>query len=208
MKVIIFGATGTIGHHVIEQAQGQPYEMTAFVRNPEKLAKYQATNLKIIQGDVFDYTAVEEAIQGKDVVICVLGGSGKSKVRSKGTQHIIQAMEVTGVKRLICQTTLGAGESRENLNFFWRDIMFGFFLKKVYKDHQLQEKLVKESNLDWTIVRPSGFTNGALTKNYQENFAPSVKNLKFQIARVDVAHFLLRQIKDNHYLQQAVSISH
>ncbi|MEM9983081.1 MAG: SDR family oxidoreductase [Bacteroidota bacterium] len=208
MKVIIFGTTGTIGRHLIEQAQGQPYEMTAFVRNPEKLAKYQATNLKIIQGDVFDYTTVEKAIQGQDIVICVLGGSGKSKVRSKGTQYIIEAMEATGVKRLICQTTLGAGESRENLNFFWRDIMFGFFLKRVYKDHQLQEKLVKGSNLDWTIVRPSGFTNGVLTKNYQENFAPAVKNLKFQIARADVAHFLLRQIKDDHYLQQAVSISH
>ena len=98
-------------------------------------------------------------------MIIVLG-SGKNRnsiVRSEGTKNIITAMQVSGVKRLICQSTLGAGDSTGNLNFFWKNIMFGWFLKQVFLDHELQEEYVRKSELDWTIVRPAAFMDGEKT---------------------------------------------
>lgn len=69
-------------------------------------------------------------------------------------------MEKAGIRRFICQTTLGAGDSWGNLNFFWKYIMFGTILRDVFADHERQENYVKQSRLDWTIVRPGAFMDG------------------------------------------------
>ncbi|MGB6015256.1 MAG: NAD(P)H-binding protein, partial [Nodosilinea sp.] len=106
MKLIIFGATGTVGRQVVEQALDQGHQVTAFARRPARL-DIQHPRLRRVQGDVLDLAAVKQAIQGQEVVVCVLG-SGKQlsgTVRSEGTRQIIQAMEETGVRRLICQST-------------------------------------------------------------------------------------------------------
>ena len=117
-------------------------------------------------------------------------------------------MENTGVRRFICQTTLGAGDSRGNLNFFWKYIMFGMLLKAAYNDHQLQEKYVMQSALDWIIVRPAAFTDGGRTGNYKHGFGPEANGLTLKISRADVADFMLRQLTDNTYLRKAAGQSY
>jgi putative NADH-flavin reductase len=117
-------------------------------------------------------------------------------------------MQSNGVKRLICQSTLGTGESNENLNFFWKNIMFGWFLKKIFLDHELQEKYVRDSNLDWTIVKPGAFTNGELTGNYIHGFGPKQKSLRLKISRADVADFLLKQIENTSYFYKSPGLSY
>jgi putative NADH-flavin reductase len=149
-------------------------------------------------------------VQHQDVV-CIALGSGKnrtSNIRSEGTKNIIQAMMKMNVRRLICQTTLGTGASRSNLNFFWKHIMFGWFLKQVYLDHELQEKLVRESGLDWTIVRPGAFTNGLRTGHYRHGFDSQATQLKLKISRADVADFIMKEIRRNNYLKKAPGISY
>ena len=94
-------------------------------------------------------------------------------MRSQGTKNIIQALEKAGVKRFICQSTLGAGDSWSNLNFYWKYIMFGFILRKVFADHQIQEQYVQHSNLDWTIIRPGAFIDGTRTGKYRHGFPGS-----------------------------------
>ncbi|MBP0018717.1 MAG: SDR family oxidoreductase [Cyanobacteria bacterium SBLK] len=208
MKLVIFGATGSTGRQIVEQALEQGHAVTAFTRNPAALESQHA-NLETIQGDVMGFTAVERAVRGQDAAICVLGG-GKNltgTVRSQGTEHIIQAMEKTGVRRLICQSTIGAGESWENLNFYWKYVMFGFILRNVLADHQRQEKAVKQSNLDWTIVRPGAFVEGDLTGNYRHGF-PSTEKTKLAISRADIADFILKQLTDNTYLGKAPALSY
>ena len=197
MKIIIFGSTGTIGKHLVEQSLEKGYEVTAFSRNKGNLNQFNHPNLKKLEGDVFNVNDCQHAINGQDVVIIVLG-SGKSRqstVRSEGTKNIIAAMKMSGVKRLICQSTLGAGESKGNLNFFWKHIMFGWFLKQVFLDHELQEEYVRNSGLDWTIVRPAAFTDGEKTGKYKHGFNATDKSLKLKIARADVADFILKQIE-------------
>ena len=209
MNLLIFGSTGGTGRQVVQQALEQGHTVTAFARDPVKL-NIQHTNLKVVQGDVMDSTSVEKALRGQDAVVCVLGAGQNmtSKIRSQGTQQIIQAMEKSGIRRFICQSTLGAGDSWENLNFFWKYIMFGFLLRKPFADHQRQENHVQQSRLDWTIVRPGAFVDGERTGKYRHGFSGNDKTSKLKISRADVADFILKQLTDNSYLHQTPSISY
>lgn len=209
MKLLIFGATGGIGQQVVEQALEQGHAVTAFSRNPAKL-NLQHPNLTLISGDVLDRSAVEQAVQGQEVVVCALGSGQKltGTVRSEGTRNIIHAMEQAGIRRLICQSTMGTGDSWSSLNFYWKYIMFGLILKKVFADHQRQERYVQQSGLDWTIVRPGAFTEGARTGQYRHGFPGTDKTSKLKISRADVADFILKQLTDRTYLGQAPSLSY
>jgi len=209
MKLVIFGATGTVGRQVVQQALAQGYTVTAFARNPAKL-DFQHSQLSFIQGDVMDSEAVELAISGQDAVVCVLGSGKKltGTIRSDGTQQIIQAMEKVGVRRLICQSTLGAGDSWGNLDFYWKYIMFGFILRKVFADHERQEALVRNSKLDWTIVRPGAFIDGPRTGKYRHSFPGTDRNITLKISRADVAEFILKQLSDQSSFYQTPSLSY
>ncbi|MEW6195570.1 MAG: SDR family oxidoreductase [Bacteroidota bacterium] len=208
MKLLIFGATGTVGKQLILQSVAMGHEVTAFARYTEKLNDFGHKNLNIFKGDVLDASAVEKAVKGHDAVFCTLGAGRKGDVRAKGTLNIIRAMEKTGVKRFICQSTLGVGDSKGNLNFFWKYFMFGFFLKEAYRDHELQEKYIAQSNLDWTIVRPGAFTGGNISGNYKHGFSPTEKKLELKISRSDVALFMLMQLTSGEYIRKTPGLSY
>lgn len=207
MKIIVFGATGTVGIEIVKQALANGDQVTAFVRNPEKFPLTKNGNLKIQKGDVLNLQEVKNSLQKQDVVLCALGDGKIGKIRALGTKNIIEAMNETGMSRLICQSTIGAGDSYGNLNFIWKYVMFGFLLKKVLPDHNLQEKYIQQSNLNYTIIRPSALTNGAITDTYKIGFAKDVKNLSLKINRADVANFMLRQISTSNYSRKSVAIS-
>lgn len=208
MKVIVFGATGTIGRLAVDRMLAGGYQVTAFARRPEKLAAWNP-NLNLVAGDATDPGQVLRAISGHDAVVITIGSgtARKGVVRSRTTLNVIQSMQANGVRRLICQSTLGAHESWSNLNFFWKRIMFGLILRPVFQDHELQEMLVRASGLDWTIVRPSAFTDEPASGRFRENFGPEVRNLDLKIPRSDVAEFLKRQLSEARYLRKAVGIS-
>lgn len=207
MKVIIFGATGTVGRHLVSQALSQGHQVTAFARTPSAL-QLDHRNLTRQAGDVLDPGAVVDAIQGHEAVLIALGAGRKGTVRSVGTKHVVEAMARHGVRRLVCETTLGTGDSRALLNFFWKRIMFGLLLRDAYADHQAQEVVVKQSILDWIIVRPGAFTDGPVTGAYRHGFPVTEKNLKLKISRADVADFMLRQLTDDTYLRQTPGLSY
>jgi len=210
MKIIIFGSTGTVGKQLVKQSLNKGHEVYAFSRDPQKLEGITDKNLKLIKGDVLNYNDVDQAMQQMDVV-CIALGSGKSRkstVRSEGTRTIIEAMKKNGIKRLICQTTLGAGDSQGNLNFFWKNIMFGWYLRQVFKDHELQESYVKESGLDWTIVRPGAFTDGKKTGVYRQGFDANDRTVKLKISRADIADFIITQFTSREYLFKTPGLSY
>ena len=208
MKVIVFGATGTIGTLAVQQMLEDGHEVTAFARTPSKLA-IRDVSLRLFAGDVMSDEVVAEAIKGQDAVVVTLGAglSRKGQVRSQGTLNVIRSMQRHGVDRLICQSTLGAHESWSNLNFFWKRIMFGAVLRPVFQDHERQEQLVRASGLNWTIVRPGAFTDGPATGAFKENIQPGDRRLTLKITRADIATFLSRQLSDLRYAHRAVGIS-
>ncbi len=207
MKLVIFGSTGSIGRHLLNQALQQGYSVTAFARDAAKIdSKHE--NLQVIQGDVMDPASVEKAIPGHEAVLCSLGAGRKGAVRSEGTRNIINAMEKAGVRRLICQSTLGVGDSQANLNFFWKYIMFGILLRPAYADHVSQENHVIQSKLDWTIIRPAAFTDGERTGKYRHGFSGTDKTVTLKISRADVADFMLKQLTDDTYLRKTPGLSY
>ncbi|MBW8687779.1 NAD(P)-dependent oxidoreductase [Chitinophaga rhizophila] len=212
MKLIIFGATGGTGKQLTEQALAQGHTVTAFVRDPSRMDIIHS-NLNIAQGDVMDPGAILPAMQGHDAVLCAIGSPANKigKIRSTGTQNIIRAMKASGIKRLVCQTSLGYGDSKETLRqtpFIFRHIIVPFILKKGFADHALQEEYIKQSQLEWVIARPANLTDGALTRTYKKGFPATEKQLKMKISRADVADFMLRQLTDNTYLRKTPGLSY
>jgi uncharacterized protein YbjT (DUF2867 family) len=208
MKVIVFGATGSVGRLAVKELLEAGHEVTAFARKPEKLGLTDA-NLFRTAGDALDAKDVLEAVKGHDAAVITLGSglSRKSVIRSQGTMNVIRAMQAQGVKRLICQSTLGARDSWSNLNFWWKRVMFGALLAPVFRDHELQEQLVEASGLDWTIVRPAAFTDEPTRRPVIEDVPNSARGLDLKISREELARFLTSQVIDSQYLGRAVGLS-
>ncbi|GAB4423712.1 MAG: NAD(P)H-binding protein [Anaerolineae bacterium] len=177
MKLLIFGATGSIGRQLVEQALAQRHAVTAFVRNPAKLDLKHA-NLKVVQGDVLDYASVERAVPGHETVLSALGTPAMTKntVRSEGTRNIIRAMEQAGVRRLICLSSIGIGDSRAMLPFHYKYILVPLLLRQGFAEHELEEVWVKQSQTDWTIVRPGAFRERCINPQGQAGSAGPAKN--------------------------------
>jgi putative NADH-flavin reductase len=81
-------------------------------------------------------------------------------------------------------------------------------LKHVLADHELQESHVKNSSLDWVIVRPGNYIQGTHTGSYRQGFTELDKSVKIKISQADVADFMLRQLADNRYLHATPGISY
>ncbi len=205
MKIVIFGATGGTGRDVVEQALAQGHQVSAFDRNPAQLTLTHPQLTKV-QDDIFNQAQVEAAIAGQDAVVSVLGVGPQitQPICSTGTEHIIAAMQKQCVKRFICQTAFAVsaleGEWRE---VPWMVPILPLFpkVKAMFADKVRQEQFVRQSNLDWVIVRPAKLTNGPRTGNYKVGVPLSIgPNAK--ISRADVADFILTQLRDNTYQHQ------
>lgn len=205
MNITIFGATGTIGHLVVEQALAAGHDVTAFTRDATRVsAKHD--RLQVVQGDVTDPADCGPVVKDADAVVVALGAGRRGEVREAGTRAVVEAMEKSGGGRLVCQSTLGVGSSRANLNVWWKYVIFGALLRAAYADHVRQERVVEESKLDWTIVRPSAFADQS-PGPVRHGFGAAERGLRLKIGRTDVAAFLLAQVEDQTYLRRAVSVS-
>jgi putative NADH-flavin reductase len=221
MRVVIFGPTGGTGRRVMERAIAEGHEVTAFLRNPSRMsARHQ--RLKIVVGDAFDPGQVREGVAGNEAVISVLGSRRPSNplhprrpgdphgVASAGSANIIAAMKEHGVRRLVCQTAWGVGESKQDPGFagaFFMKVLVPPLLRDEYADKEAQEKIVRQSDLEWTIVRPMILTNGPWTNDYRAG-----KDLKPgrrpYISRADVAGFLMRQLADDTFVRSTPAIGY
>lgn len=206
LNLTVFGATGSVGRHFVEQALAAGHHVTAFTRDASHVTT-RHERLEVVTGDATSADDALPAVKGADAVVVLLGGGRAGGVREHGTRAVIEAMERAGVRRLVCQSTLGAGDSRGNLNLVWKYVMFGFLLRAAYADHQRQEEVVRASDTDWTIVRPAAFTDGPRTGRYRSGFGPDEKGLTLKISRADVADFVLRQVSDDATVSRAISVS-
>jgi len=208
MKLLIIGSTGGTGRQLVKQALEEGHQVSAFARMPSKVGMSHH-NLRIAQGDVTDYASVEAAVAGRDGVLCALGTKviSKNTIQSDGTRNIIQAMQKNGVRRLIVETSLDVGDSRGQLGFFFAHVIRTTLLRNIFEDKELQERIVRESGLDWTIVRPAMLNDGPRTGKYRAGFSASDK-ISRKISRADVADFMLKQVMSNEFLRQTPGLSY
>ncbi len=207
MKIAIFESTGGTGKEIIMQALEQGHEITALVRDPQKLS-INDKSLNVIKGDVLNKEDVLKVVQGNDAVLVALGVKppSKAKVVGPGTENIIEAMKANNVKRLIVESAMFMDDTvRKNSIFI--SLLTKTFMKGPYTDKLVQESAVRESGLEWVIVRPVGLSNGSKSETYRSGESLKLKGLFPMIGRADVADFMIKQLQSDANLHKAVLIA-
>jgi putative NADH-flavin reductase len=194
MKLLVIGASRGIGLELLQQALAAGHEVTAIARRPQRLHIINE-NLKVIKGDIRDKYVIEEAVHGQDAVCITIGiipTLQPVSVFSEGTMRVVEAMNKSSCKRIICVTGIGAGDSRGHGGFLYDKIFKPLLLKTIYEDKNRQEAIIRESGLDWVLVRPGFLTNGQRTGKYR--VLTELSGVKAgKIPRADVADFMLRE---------------
>jgi putative NADH-flavin reductase len=207
MKLVIFGATGGTGLEITTQALDAGHEVTAFVRSPAKLGNL-AARVRVAAGDVTDRAAVEKASDGQEAAIVALGAANPFRRMSSltvGMHNILMSLEAAHVRRLVYLSADTV--DRQRMGFLRRRMIVPLFLSATAADHELDETMIRQSQLEWVIVRPPMLTNGAQTRRYQAGEALREETLVPRVARADVADFMLRQLQDDRFLRRSPSLA-
>ncbi|MBX2803158.1 MAG: SDR family oxidoreductase [Myxococcales bacterium] len=206
-KLLVFGATGGTGKQIVDQALAAGHEVTAVVRDASKMQA--RPGLTVVQADARDEQTVRQVAEGHDVVISAIGAPPKDAtgVREACTRAQIRAMEAQGPRRLISVSSLGIGDSKPTLPWYMTWFVVPFILKRAFDDHEEQERHIRQSDLDWTIVRPTNLTDAPATGDYAHGFERLPKDRGMAIPRADVAAFVLSQLNDDTYVGRAVGIT-
>jgi putative NADH-flavin reductase len=208
MRVIVFGASGKTGRELVKQALERGHHVTAFVRNPDKL-KLSHRHLRVMRGDVMDPYTVDAAMPGHHAVLIAIGHRrylGPWSILSDGTAHIVEAMKTHRVRRLVCETALGVGDSAGRLGLYYTLFVIPFILPFYWYDKGRQEKVVRDSDLEFVIVRPAQLTNGRKRGQYKHGRRVGSYLWSASISRADTADFMLNQLDDTPYLDMAVGV--
>jgi putative NADH-flavin reductase len=208
MRTLVLGASGGVGRLVVEETVKRRHEVTALVRSPKTLG-HLASRIRIVQGDALDASAVEKAVSGQDAVIYALGAGNvrHTTLFSDSTRVLLTAMKQHGVRRLICVTGVGAGETKGHGGFLYDRVLYPLFTKGIYADKNKQESLIRESQTDWTIVRPAPFRKDKPPGPLRAVTDVDDVTLR-KISRLEVAQFLVDELEQNRYVRQSVFIGH
>ncbi len=204
MKISIFGGTGGTGRSLVEQALAGGHTVTVLVRNPATFP-VRHEHLTVLQGDVLDLAKVEAAVVGQDAVLSALGTNQKGPVSvcTDRIQSILAAMTQYSVRRLLVVSAYGATESHHRDLY---NLLLWTSLKGKMVDKERMEKLITQSDVDWTLVRPSFLTNGSRTGQYRSG-SDLRMHITSHIPRADVADFMLQHMTDTTSVRKALALT-
>jgi putative NADH-flavin reductase len=205
MKLVIFGATGRIGGHLVNWGIDAGHDVHALARHPEALRPRDA--LTVTGGDVLDPGTVAGVISGADAVLSALGPRGLDGFRTiellaPAASNIIDGMHKTGAHRLISVSAAGAFVTEDpDMSWLVKQILPWIFAR-TYADVRRMEQVVRASDLDWTLVRPTRLVNAPGTGEYRvrADYAPPGGG---KIARADVAHFIAAALTSATYIRES-----
>lgn len=215
MKVVVFGSTGGTGRAVIRTLLAGGHEVTAFARDATKLTA--APGLSVLTGDAMNAADVARAVAGQDRVVVSLGNSQNAyallfgarrttprNVCEVGTRNVIAAMQAASLSRLVCVTAFGVGDTRDRLPLLFK-VFFRLLLREHMADKEQQEKLVKASGLDWTLVQPVGLTDLPATGRWLASAAGDIRAQ--MVSRDDLAAFIASELCEPRHVRETVAFS-
>jgi putative NADH-flavin reductase len=209
MKVLVIASSPRVRRQLLEQAQVEGHEVTALEGKPPRF-RWRRPRHRVVAGDVLNERSLVPAVAGQDAVLCWLTQKGRRQPTTylwEGTANLIRTMEKHGVRRLICISACGAGDSRGHCGFFYDKIVQPLFLKHVFEDRDRQEELIRGTQLDWVIVRPARLSNGRPRGEYM--VLTDLRNFRARrIALVDAVEFVLKQLNNNFYVFQAPVVTY
>lgn len=214
-KILVVGATGGSGRATVASLLDRGYEVSVLARRAGAFS--EEPRVTVIAGDAMNFTDVERAVRGHDTVIVTLGISENAlrvrflgsrhtpmDVRSRGTQHVIDAMKKHGVKKLIVQSSFGVGETRSKLPLLYR-AMFALLLKPQIADTEVQEAAVRASGLDWVLAQPVNLTD--VLDDAPAFASASGETRKMKISRKSVGRFLVEAAERAEYVGRSFALS-
>jgi putative NADH-flavin reductase len=225
MKLTIFAATGGIGRQILEQAVDAGHDVTAVVRHPQKLPDELSSQIRVVSADLAapDPATLASAVQGADGVLSGLGPRSKAEtgIAARGTQAIVAAMKAAGARRIVVVSAapIGTVPSPGRPNPPKHDPGDGFImqhllnplvktaLRKNYADLAQMEDILRDSDLDWTAVRPPRLTDKPLTGTYRTAHGQNLRR-GLVISRADVAHYMLRAVGQPETIKQAIGVAY
>jgi len=210
ITVLVFGATGKTGRIIVKKFLKDGYSVKAFVRNIKKVNHIVHENFSVAQGDVRNAKAVEDAVKDSDIVISALGNLKvfRNTIISDGVANIVAAMKLHGKSRLLFMSSLGVGDSKWQLGLIYNLIYLPTFLRNVFKDKERQEKIIHESGLAWTIIRPAGFLFFPLPFRYRVCVMPARPRILPIMSRFHTADFIVKEGSNNQYIKKNVALSY
>jgi uncharacterized protein YbjT (DUF2867 family) len=206
MNLLILGAAGGTGRALVAQAVAQGHVVTAWTHHPPDPSLPSPVHL--IVADIRDIARLDAAIANQDAVVDALGTRRPfltTTLETDAATAVIASMHRHNIPRLIAISSLGVGDSIQNINFVFR-LLLPLFFRGVMPDKQRMEAAVRSSHLDWMIVRSAGLTNGPATGNVQIITPQSRRHVR-RISRADVAAFILQQLASPLPLQKVVGIA-
>ena len=224
MKLTIFAATGGIGRQILEQAIAAGHDVTAVARNPQKLPGELSRQVRVVTADLAapDPATLRSAVEGADAVLSGLGprSNAEAGIATQGTQAITTAMKAAGVRRIIVVSAapIGTVPSPGRPNPPKHDPGDGFVLRhllspltkaalrKHYADLAQMEDVLRDSDLDWTAVRPPRLTDKPLTGTYRMAYGQNLRRGLF-IPRANVAHHMLRALDQPETIRQTIGVA-
>ncbi len=193
MKLAILGASGSVGREIVTQALADGNDVTVLVRHKPRSGQFDP-RVTVVQGDADDPDSVDSAVAGCDAVLSALGHAKGSprNLLATATSNIIAAMRAHGIRRLVVLASPSLTDRGDRPGLFYRFVRLAMPLamRAVNLDHRAQSRLVRDSGLDWTIVRGAlVFTDGPHTGRYQAG--PITHEAGRSISRADLADFML-----------------
>ncbi|MFG2133507.1 NAD(P)-dependent oxidoreductase [Streptomyces sp. NPDC048751] len=190
MNILILGATGPTGRHVVDLAIAAGDTVTVLARRPEALEDL-ADQVNVVAGDATSHRDVVKAMVGQDAVISALGRSTSVRADdlfTRAAEAVISTAKEEGVSRLVWLSSFGVGDTCQSASAAQK-IMYRTFLRNIYANKELSEKAIRSSGLDWTLVYPTLLTKGPAKGTYRAGDRLPMKGNP-KISRADVAAFL------------------
>lgn len=206
MNILILGATGRVGSHILKFALNENHQVMVLVRDADKV-QVEGRHLKIIEGNALVKSDIQKAMEGMDIVISALGTDGNATL-SKSMPFIMEGMQDIGIKRIITIGTGGILNSRtEPGKLRYQSNESKRKTTRAAEDHHKAYELLENSSLDWTIVCPTYLPDGEHTGEYrmEHDFLPEGGRM---ISVADTAEFAYSQVKDERYIKSRVGISY
>ena len=205
MKIVVFGATGRTGVPLCERALSRGHEVVAHVRSPEKLPTKlrEMERLTLVTGDVYRGEGIESAVAGVDAVASVLGQTddGPDDLLAVAGEHVTAAMVEAGVSRYVTLVGAGVRTEGESVSLGGRamGLLLRLFARDVLADAAEHVRRVRETDLEWTVLRVPRLADG----NPDGEYRIGDIELGFEaIDRADVAACILDVIEDGTYVRE------
>lgn len=205
MRVLVIGASGRIGVHVVERALGHGHEVRCLVH--ESRPAFSAP-VELVDGDALRFEDVEAAVEGADAVIVAISGkSGSAPIHEPAIANVVHAMALHGVVRLAVVSAAGAfARNDRNLSLPFR-LQVRTTLAAKYDDLEAMETRIAASSLDWTIVRPVGLSDEEASGHYRVTLDGRIPRKSKRISREDVAAVLLKSVETSMFSRRRIVIA-